>query len=150
MSAVCVLTPIVVASWPAISAAVTAAAASMGFSLLGPKLHKEQAAQQRGVETTVENSEVVADTLAPGEKMRVQKGDIMIEFGQDQRGRCTVCVTGAHHSDRELKRIGQDVAGRFVQQFAYNKLLTELKARQYSVVEEQMLADESVRIRVRL
>jgi len=37
-----------------------------------------------------------------------------------------------------------------VQQFAYNKLLTELKRRNYSVVDEQVLSDESVRLRVRL
>lgn len=150
MSAVCVLTPVVIASWPAISAAVTAAAASMGFSLLGPTLHKEQPAGQRKVETTVENSEVVADDLARGGKIRIQKGDVTVELGQDQRGRCTVCVTGARQSDRELRRIGEEVAGRIVQQFAYNKLLTELKARNFAVVGEEMLADQSVKVRVRL
>jgi hypothetical protein len=150
MSAVCVLTPVVIASWPAISAAVTAAAASMGFSLLGPSLHKEQAAGKRMVETTVENSEVVADDLAPGTKIRIQKDDVTVELGQDQRGRCTVCVTGERQSDRELRRIGAEVAGRIVQQFTYNKLLTELKGRDFTVVGEEMLADQSVKVRVRL
>jgi hypothetical protein len=150
MSAVCVLTPLVIASWPAISAAVAAAAASMGFSLMGPQLYREKAEGQRKVETTVENSEVVAEGLGRGEKITIQRDDVTVEIGQDERGRCTVCVAGAHYSDLQLRRIGEEVAGRVVQQFAYNKLLSELKSRKYSVVEEEVLADEAVRIRVRL
>jgi len=150
MSAVCVMTPLVIASWPVISAAIVGAAAAMGFAVHGPEVQEEEQRRTVGVETEVENSEVVAENLAPDQKIVVTRDDLVVTVAPDERGRCTVCVTGKRHSDTELRRIGEEVAGRVVQQFAYNKLLTELKRRNYSVVDEQVLSDESVRLRVRL
>jgi hypothetical protein len=149
MSAVCVLTPLVVASWPVLSSAIVGAAASLGFAVRAEALYRE-APSRRKVETEIENSEVVADALGRGQKICLQKDDITIEFGQDERGACRVCVTGDRHSERELRQIGAEVAGRVVQQFAYHKLMTELKRRHYAVVEEQVLQDQSVHVRVRL
>jgi len=149
MSAVIVLTPMVVCAWPAIASAIMGAAASMGFSLRGSALHEEKESRLRKVERDIEQSEVVADQLNPGEKIVVTRDDLTVEFGQDRRGRCTVCVSGLRHSEKELKRIGDEIAGRVVQQFAYHKLVTELKHRNYSVVEEEVLADQSVRLRIR-
>lgn len=150
MSAVCVLSPIVIASWPAISAAIAGAAAAMGFSAQG-MVSEESSTQNRGkVETEIEDSEVVADGMGPQEKIVVQRDDITIEFGRDERGRCTVCVSGERHSDAALRKIGESVAGRVVQQFTYNKLISELKKRHYTVSDEQILRDDSVRIHVRL
>jgi hypothetical protein len=149
MSAVCVLTPIVVASWPALSAAIMGAAASMGFSVQAAGAPAEKAAKRR-VETNIPNSEILAEELQRGQRIVVQRGDITIEFGQDLRGACTVCVTGKNHSDAALRKIGDDVAGRVVQQFAYHKLMTELKSRNYTVLSENVLADESVQVRIQL
>jgi galactitol-specific phosphotransferase system IIB component len=151
MSAVCVLTPLVVASWPVLTSAILGAAATMGFSLqAAPVVEKELKSRKKRVETEIENSEVIADQMGRGQKVVVTRGDITIEFGQDERGACTVCVTGTGHSDAELRSIGEEVAGRVVQQFAYHRLMTELKKRNYSVVDEEMLADQSVRVRLRL
>lgn len=150
MSACCVLTPIVISSWPAISAAVVGAAASMGFSLHGPELQERAGTKRRGVETEVENSEVIAEDLTPGQKIVVSKDDVVVTIAPDAQGRCTVCVTGDKYSDAQLRRIGEQVAGRIVQQFAYNKLVTELKTRNYTVLDEQVLSDESVRLRIRI
>lgn len=150
MSAVVIMTPIVVASWPVITAAVMGAASSMGFAVQGSNLHEQKQTRRKRVETEVDNSEVVADGMTPTEKIVVQRAGVTIEFGQDHRGRCTVCVSGEGHSEKQLKRIGEEVAGRIVQQFAYHKLVTELKNRNYCVVDEEVLADESVRLRVRL
>ncbi len=152
MGAILVLTPLVVASWPAITAAIAGAAASLGFSVASAATAGEHQVRAPGkrVETEIENSEVLSENLARGEKIIIQKGDITIEFGQDERGACTVCVTGEKHSEKELKAIGEDVGGRVVQQFVYHKLMTELKKRKYSIVEEQVQTDQSVRVRVRL
>ncbi|HVP10527.1 MAG TPA: hypothetical protein VMV94_04975 [Phycisphaerae bacterium] len=150
MSAVCVLTPLVIASWPAISAAISGAAAAMGFSMAASELYEEARPRQKKVETELENSEVVADAMSAGEKIVIRKGDITIEFGRDERGRCTVCVTGTKQSDKELRKIGEEVAGRVIQQFTYNKLVSELKKRNYKVAQEEVLADESVKLRIRL
>jgi hypothetical protein len=149
MSAVCILTPIVVASWPVLASAIFGAATSMGFTVRAESLHQEKR-RKRQVETDIPNSEVVADALGRGERIVVQRGEVTVEFGRDERGACTVCVTGDQLSERELRKIGEDVAGRVVQQFAYHKLMTELKKRNYTVVEEQVLEDQSVHLRVRL
>ena len=150
MSAIIVLTPLVVASWPAITAAIMGAAAGMGFAVHGPELYEEKQTRRKKVTTELENSEVVSDSMAVGQKLILTKGDITVELSRDERGRCSVCVSGVGHSDRELKKIGKEVAGRVTQQFVYNKLMSELKHRNYSVLDEQVLADESVRVRVRL
>lgn len=158
MSAVLVLTPLVISSWPAISAAVVGAAAAMGFSVAGGVLQqdlgeqgsRQAAARKKKVETEVPNSEVMADSLTRGQKITIQKGDITIEIGQDERGACTVCASGGKHSDKELKKIAEEVAGRIVQQFAYHKLITELKRRKGTIVEEHVNQDQSIQVRVRL
>lgn len=151
MSAVCVLTPLVVTSWPVLASAIAGAAASMGFSVQPAATQdEERTTRKKGVETEIENSEIIKDEMGRGQKIVITRGDISIELGQDERGACTVCVSGSKHSDAELRAIGEEVAGRVVQQFAYHKLMTELKNRNYSVVDEEVLADQSVRVRVRL
>ncbi|MHC4415673.1 MAG: hypothetical protein ACYS0G_10345 [Planctomycetota bacterium] len=150
MSTVCILTPIVIGSWPMISAAVVAAAGSMGFSVLGTEPVVDRASGTTRVETEVPNSQVVAEILRRGEKVRIEKDGVVIEFGVDERGACTVCVSGEGRREAELKRIGEEVAGRVVQQFAYHKLMTELKERNYSIVEESVEEDDSIQVRVRL
>lgn len=150
MSAVCVLTPLVITSWPVLVSAITGAAASMGFAVKAAPIEEQVKTARKKVETEIENSEVIADQLSVGKKVVITKGDLTIEFGQDERGSCTVCVSGEKHTEKELKAIGEEVAGRVVQQFAYHKLMTELKKRNYNVMGEEVLADQSVRIRVQL
>lgn len=150
MSSVVVLTPIVVASWPAIAAAVVGAAGAMGFSVAAAERGKETAKPTERVETEVPNSEVLAETLARGEKIRIAKDGVTIEIGVDDRGRCTVCASGKGKSKSELKRIGEDCSGRIVQQFAYHKLVTELKSRGYNIAAESVQPDQSIQMRVRL
>ncbi len=149
MSSVCVLTPIVVGSWPAISAAVLGAAGAMGFAVASADHDPVEVDPSRRVETEVPNSEVLAETLSRGEKIRIVKGDITIEIGVDDRGKCTVCASGAR-SKADLRRIGEEVSGRIVQQFAYHKLVTELKSRGYQIAEESVTGDQSIQMRVRL
>lgn len=150
MSAVCVLTPAIVASWPVIAPAILGAAASLGFAVNSEALTPVPKSVKKRVETEIENSEVLREALTSGEKIIARRGDITLEFGVDERGACTICVTGERHSERELKRIGEEAAGRVVQQFAYHKLMTELKKQNYSVVGEEVLKDQSIHLRIRL
>ncbi len=149
MSSVCVLTPIVVASWPVIAGAIAGAASAMGFTVVGLSCDVPSGKGFDRVETEVPNSEVMAETLERGEKIRIVRDGITIEFGVDDRGRVSVCASGAGHSKSVLKKAGQEVAGRVVQQFAYHKLVTELKSRGYSIAEESVQSDQSIQIKVR-
>src|SRR5262245_14927529 len=138
MSTVCTLTPIVIGSWPAIASAVVGVASAMGFTVLTPQNVPEKTPTRKRVESEVPNSEIIDEALNRGQKMRIQKDDVIIEFGRDERGICTVCVSGEKHSKAELERIGEEVTGRIVQQFAYHKLMTELKNRHYKIVDESV------------
>lgn len=150
MSSVCVLTPIVVGAWPSIAAAVAGVAASMGFSIVAAeKLEIEsKPAARRKVETEIPESEVLDDEMG-SERMVIRQGDIEIAFERDHDGSLKLCVEGEKHSKAELERIGREVAGRVVQQFAYHKLMTELKKRNYAVVEEHVDKDQTIQVRVR-
>src|SRR5262245_32086880 len=117
MSTVCVLTPIVIGSWPAISAAVLGAAGAMGFTLAGVEIEPLRARDESTVETEIPNSEVVAESLARGEKIQIERDGVQIQLGVDDRGKCSVCVHGKGRNKGELRRIGEEVAGRIVQQF---------------------------------
>ncbi|HMN41347.1 MAG TPA: DUF1257 domain-containing protein [Phycisphaerales bacterium] len=150
MSSVIVLTPIIIASWPAVASAVLGAAGSMGFTIAAAERGKELPAGDARVETEVPNSEVLAETLSRGEKIRIAKDGVIIEIGVDDRGRCTVCASGRGKSKPELKRLGEECSGRIVQQFAYHKLVTELKTRGYQIAEESVQKDQSIQMRVRL
>jgi hypothetical protein len=150
MSSVSILTPIVIAAWPAVASAVFGAAASMGFTVVAGGDGLAAPLGPDAVETEVANSEVLAETLARGEKIRIVKDGVVAEIGVDERGRCTVCVSGRNKTKAELKRIGEECSGRIVQQFAYHKLVTELKGRGYSIGQESVVADGSIQMRVRL
>jgi len=149
MSAVCVLTPILIASWPAISAAIAGAAASLGFAVATGRNDLTEASPDNTVETVLPHSQVLDDIKGKAETMRIEKNGVSIIFRRDERGACTLCVSGPL-SKSKLEKIGQEVAGRVTQQFAYHKLMTELKKHNYSVVEEQVQTDSSIRVRVRL
>ncbi len=148
MSAVCVLTPILIGSWPAISAAIAAAAASLGFAVQREQTVKEELGINT-VETVLPHSQVMDEELGQAQTIQIDRQGVSIVFRRDERGACSLCVSGPL-SKSELEKIGQEVAGRVVQQFAYHKLMTELKNRNYSIVEEQVQQDDSIRVRVRL
>jgi hypothetical protein len=150
MSAVCVLTPILIGSWPVIAAAINSAAAALGFAIAAsPDRQTSQEESVNSVETELPKSQVMEDALGRSETIRIEKEGISIVFRRDERGACSLCVSGPLGKS-QLKKIGQEVAGRVTQQFAYHKLMTELRNRNYAVVEEQVQQDDSIRVRVRL
>jgi len=149
VGAIIVLTPLMFTAWPAVSTAIVGAAAGMGFALRAASAERVEKTLRK-VETDIENSDVVAEGMNRDERIIVQKDDVTIEFGRDARGRCTVCVIGENRTEKELKAIGEEIAGRVVQQYAYHKLVTELKRRNFSVVEEKVMQDQSIQVRVRL
>ena len=70
-------------------------------------------------------------------------------FQRDARGALRVCMEGSGHSKAELLKIGEELIGRVTQQYAYHRIVTELKERKMTIVDEQMTQDKSVKIRVR-
>ncbi len=152
MSSVCVLTPVIVGAWPAVAAAVASVAVSMGMSIVLPEeLHGFDTTRERKkVITEVPNSDVLAEELGINEKISMVQGDTLIEISREAEGSIRVCVTGETLSKSELAKLGDQVAGRIVQQFAYHRLMEELKNRNYTIVEESVERDNSIQVRVRM
>src|SRR5208283_1728499 len=102
MSCVCILTPVVIASWPAFSAAVTAAATSLGYAIVNQGLQQEQTdavAQTGKVTLEIDQSEIVTNQLGRDQRIKVTRGGVTVTFSRDARGKASICVTGPGHSD---------------------------------------------------
>src|ERR1017187_7040247 len=153
MSCVCILTPVVIAAWPAFSAAVVAAATSLGYTIVEEGIHQSQQSQvaegERKVSLEIEQSEIVTNQLGRDQRIKVTRGDVTLTFSRDARGKASICVTGAGHTDDELRAIGEELSQRVVQKYVHQRLLDEIHARQFVVVEEEVDENNAIRLKVR-
>lgn len=156
MSSVLIVTPLIIANWSVISAAVIGAAGTLGFSLASAAA--SAAGQARGsvrssgvnrAEIEAENSEVLADAAGSGEEMVIEKDGVKATFSRDARGALKVCMEGAGHTKAQLREIGENLMGVVTQQYVYHRVVTELKQRHMPIVNEEVTADRTVKIRVR-
>ena len=152
MSCVCILTPVVIAAWPAFSAAVVAAANSLGYVLVDEAIKQSQKTTQksnRQVNLEIANSEVVTGALGRDQQICVTREGVTVVFSRDDRGRASVCVSGPSFTDDELRRMGQELSQRVVQKYVYQRLMDEMSTRQFTVVEEEVDANHAIRLKVR-
>jgi len=153
MSCVCILTPLVIAAWPAFSAAVAAAATSLGYAIVEEGLNQQQersiGTTGRGVQLEIEQSEIVTNQLGRDQRIRVMRGGVTVTFSRDGRGKASICVTGPGHSDEELRAIGEELSQRVVQKYVHRRLLDEMQARGFNVVEEEVDDNNAIRLKVR-
>jgi hypothetical protein len=153
MSAVCILTPVVIATWPAFSAAVAAAAASMGFEVAVEVGKKDSTTVTRStsnsVQLEIERSEVVTSQLGRDQSIVVTRDGVTIRFSRDARGKAGLCITGAGHAEEELRALGEQLSQSVVQQYVYQKLMDEMRTRGFNIVEEEVGEDRSIRLKVR-
>ena len=153
MSAVCILTPVVIMAWPAFSAAVVAAAASLGYQVAaevnsqrpGETVKKASGA----VQLEIERSEVVTNQLARDQRIAVSREGVTVTFSRDVRGKASLCVSGNGQSDETLRALGEELSQAVVQQYVYQKLMGEMRTRGFNVVEEEVNEDRSIRLKVR-
>jgi hypothetical protein len=154
MSCVCILTPVVIAAWPAFSAAVSAAAVSLGYTIVEEGIKQSQTGKvnetgERRVNLEIEQSEIVTSQLGRDQRIKAVRGDVTVTFSRDARGKASVCVTGAGHSDEELRAIGEELSQRVVQKYVHTRLLEECRARQFNIVEEEVDSNNNIRLKVR-
>lgn len=153
MSAVCILAPVVIAGWPAFSAAVMAAATSLGYQVasemskpMGTVAEKEQTGS---VNLEIARSEVVTSQLGRDQRMSVTREGVTVTFSRDARGKAALCVTGSGQDDATLRALGEELSRAVVQQYVYQKLLDEMRTRGFVVVEQETNEDRSIRLKVR-
>lgn len=151
MSSVLIVTPLIVAGWPVISAAITAAVGTMGFAAAqntGPRVRQFADTTTRA-EIEVEDTEILAGSGGSGEELVVERDGIRAVFSRDARGALKLCLEGRGQSKAELKRLGEVLLGRVTQQYAYHRVVSELKERQMTILEERVGEDQAIHIRVR-
>ncbi len=150
MSTVMVLTPIIIANWPVITAVVSAAVGSMGFTTVQNVVAQHtQATGTVREEIEIDNSEILANTAGCGEEIVVERDGLRAVFSRDGRGSLKVCMEGRGHSKAEMRRIAQELVDRVTQQYVYHRVITELQGKQMHVVSEEVAEDRTVKIRVR-
>ncbi len=152
MGAVLVLTPIIIGSWPAITAAVAGAASAMGLVVgtsIKEAVKESQCSAEQCVELDLSESEVLADSLSTDQEIVLTKGTIELRVKRDERGRCSVCAKGMGYSEAELKQVAEEFTQKLTQCFVYDKVMRELKSKDFQVVNEEVAEDESIRIHVR-
>ena len=150
MSTVLVVTPIIVTSWPAITAAVTAAVGTMGFTVAHDSI--AALANQTGAtreEIEVDDSEIMADAVGTDQTIIVERDGVRATFSRDARGGLRICMEGHGVSKSQLREMGEELLGRVTQQYAYHRIVSELKDRNMTIVGEEMTEEKSVKIRVR-
>jgi len=108
-----------------------------------------QKSGSRNVRLEIENSEVVTNQLGRDQRITVAKGGVTITFARDARGKASLCVSGEGHEKEELKALGEELSQAVVQQYVYQKLMDEMRARGFNVVEEETHSDRSIHLKVR-
>jgi hypothetical protein len=155
MSAVLILTPLVVGGgWSAISAAAAGAAVALGLTVRAAAKEEiasaeEEAAVKNAVEVEVKNSEVLESVATEQQIVLRAKGGVELRVKRDARGRCVVCASGKGKTKAELQAVAERFTEKMTQCFVYNRVMTELKAKGFQVMSEERAKDETVNIRVR-
>ena len=155
MSAIIILTPIIIASWPAITAAVAGAASAIGLAARQAvkdsvkDLERQKAEEVQQVEVELADSSVLSKNLAGEKEIVLTKGGIELRVSSDERGRCRVCAKGKGHSQQELKQLAEQFTQKMTQCFIYNRVASELKNKGFQVVNEEVMKDDAIRIHVR-
>jgi hypothetical protein len=151
MSAVVVITPLIIAGWPTITATVMAALGTMGYAVAKDTSSRRQVMTDGKVkaEIEVEDSEILEGTGGYGEELVLEKAGLRATFSRDARGALKVCMEGEGHTKAELKKLGKELIDQVTQQYVYHRVVTELKQRNMAVVDEDVTEDRTIRIRVR-
>jgi hypothetical protein len=151
MGATLVLVPVVIAAWPAFSAAVVAAAASLGYHVSKEAAHQgHEATKATGaVNIEIARSEVVTNQLGRDQHLSVTREGVTVTFSRDSRGKASLCVTGTGQTADQLRALGEELSQAVVQQYVYQKITDEMRARGFVVVEEEKTAERAIHLKVR-
>ena len=151
MGAVCILAPIVIAGWPVFSAAVAAAASSLGYQLVSEAAREARATakQSSTVELNIERSELVTGQLGRDQRISVTREGVTVTFSRDARGKATLCVSGQGRTEEALRALGEELSRAVVQQYVYQKLLDEVRARGFVIAQQETTEDHSIHLTVR-
>lgn len=150
MSVCFVVVPTIAASWPALCGAVAAATGAIGYRTLraASELENTSTVGQSSAQVTLNGSELLAESMQEGDQFAINNDDVTAVFRRAPDGRCTVNVSAPGRTQTELEAIGRDLMNRVTQQYAYNKIVTQMKSQGFTVNTEEVAEDQTIRIRV--
>lgn len=137
-----------VAVWPVVATAAAAVASSLGFVSVGAGT-KTNTENMTEVDVSVENAAEVAADVGIGDELVFAKEDIQLVVARSTTGQVSLKVRGCNRTEQELRVLGKQLVNKLTQQYAYHRLVTELKQRDFNVVAEEMEKDGTVRLQVR-
>jgi hypothetical protein len=155
MSICLILTPVIVASWPAITAAAASAAAALGLAVKESVQDAARASADRRtkedgrVEIELAESQVQGQDVVAGQDLILTRGTVKLRVRRNEQGGCSICAEGAGHTKAELRAMAEEFSRKLSQCLTYNKVMTELRTRGFQVVNEERMEDETVRIHIR-
>ncbi|MDR1612880.1 MAG: DUF1257 domain-containing protein [Planctomycetota bacterium] len=143
-----VIIPEMVALSGFLSAAVTAAAIGLELEI-EEKIRGDGKRAENSVELCLNNAHEVTGVAAGGDGMAFRGDGVTLIFFRDASGQGAVRVTG-EKCEEELRVLGEKFAGRIVQQYAYHRIVNEMRERNMNIVEEETAEDGTVRLVVRV
>lgn len=149
MSCVFVVIPAMAAGWPVIAAACAGLGYTRGVAVrLGETLESIARPRRERIEMEMANAEVIGEALAREQSIQVEKDGVVATFFKDARGQLSLHVDG-ERPKQELAQVGQELLNRVRQQYAYEKVKTELASRGFVLVDEHVDENDAIRISVR-
>lgn len=151
MSAFFIVTPILTnVAWPVLSSVIVSVMANIGYSAVKGKSRAATEVKAREeVELDLKNASAIGETLGEEEELVMTKGNITITFRKDINGKCKIKVCAEGKSKEELKKIGTEVSNQIIQTYIRQKVLTELKQKGFSIVQEEKDENGTIKLRVR-
>ncbi len=94
--------------------------------------------------------DAVEDEVKRDQVLRFVKGDIVVVFKRDLRGKFSVQVSGPDTlTRRELEFAGREFLGAVVQQFAYNKMAEQMERRGANIIGEEITEEGDIVLKLR-
>lgn len=153
MSGVVIIAPIVATvAWPILCSAAAAVMGNIGFSAVNAGVNSETEVttdSKTRVELDLANNEEVSATLRRGERLVFAKDGLSVVFSRDLRGQLKICVEGHGYSKNDLELFGREIAGRVVQQYAYQRIIQEMAAKHLSIVDQSVDDQDTIHIKLR-
>jgi formylmethanofuran dehydrogenase subunit E len=129
-------------------------ASAISMAALSMNLEPDESAavtddQNNRVDLCVDNAAEVSSGLSAGQSVSFSGKGVRVTFYLDAENHTAVRVEGKG-SKAELRAIGDAISKKLVQQYAYHRLVGEMRVRGMNVVDETVEADGTVRLRVRV
>lgn len=148
MSGIVVVSPLLLAA-PAVLAAATAAASSLGFQWGSQKLEALQPVEpeERVVGFDVAEAEGLRQLLQERGPLLLTRADATISLRA--RGQAVCMEVRGKGSQEELESLGQEFLQTVSQHYAYDRVMSDLRQRGFEALEETVDEDGTIRLRLR-